>query len=51
MTSGVTPTPCDLLPDQGPEKITACDFPEESLPIDKLELKKCAYSMKYVEMY
>ncbi|CAI8613193.1 unnamed protein product [Vicia faba] len=51
MTSGVTPTPCDLLPDQGPEKITACDFPEESLPIDKLELKKCSYNMKYVEMY
>ncbi|XP_045794360.1 probable polygalacturonase [Trifolium pratense] len=51
MTSGVTPPPCDLLPDQGPEKIGACDFPEESLPIDKLELKKCAYNMKYVEMY
>ncbi|KAI5428603.1 probable polygalacturonase [Lathyrus oleraceus] len=51
MTSGVTPTPCDLLPDQGPEKIAACDFPEESLPIDKLELKKCSYNMKYVEMF
>lgn len=51
ITSGVTPPPCDLLPDQGPEKITACDFPAESLPIDMLELKQCAYSMKYVGMY
>ncbi|KAK7274334.1 hypothetical protein RIF29_15418 [Crotalaria pallida] len=47
ITSGVTPQPCNLLPDQGPEKITACDFPTESLPIDRLELKKCTYSMKY----
>ncbi|KAF7826087.1 putative polygalacturonase [Senna tora] len=46
MTSSVTPPPCNLLPDQGPEKITACDFPEESLPIDMLEFKKCTYSLK-----
>lgn len=43
MTSGVHPPPCDLLPDQGPEKITACDFPTESLPIDTVQLKKCTY--------
>ncbi|KAL1322364.1 hypothetical protein HN51_067369 [Arachis hypogaea] len=42
MTSGVTPPPCSLLPDQGPQKISACDFPQEPLPIDSLELKKCA---------
>ncbi|KAL2336020.1 hypothetical protein Fmac_010466 [Flemingia macrophylla] len=39
ITSGVTPKPCNSLPDQGPEKIKACDFPTENLPIDMLELK------------
>jgi polygalacturonase len=48
ITSGVTPPPCDLLPDQGPEKITACDFPEDTLPIDRVELKECSYGMNYV---
>nr|QDK56824.1 polygalacturonase [Mangifera indica] len=48
ITSGVTPRPCDLLPDQGPEKITACDFPAEKLPIDLVELKQCTYGMKYI---
>ncbi|KAL9296990.1 hypothetical protein ACSQ67_022886 [Phaseolus vulgaris] len=48
VTSGVNPPPCGLLPDQGPEKITACDFPADSLPIDMLELKKCTTSMTYV---
>ncbi|KAJ1393429.1 Pectin lyase fold/virulence factor [Sesbania bispinosa] len=51
ITSGVTPPPCDLLPDQGPEKITACDFPAENLPIDMLELKTCSYTMQHVGMY
>ncbi|XP_031393547.1 probable polygalacturonase [Punica granatum] len=45
MTSGVSPRPCEALPDQGPEKINACDFPEESLPIDELEVKQCTYRM------
>ena len=45
ITSGVTPPPCNLLPDQGPEKITGCDFPKENLPIDMLELKKCTSSV------
>ncbi|KAG5538324.1 hypothetical protein RHGRI_019048 [Rhododendron griersonianum] len=44
MTSGVTPPPCGLLPDQGPEKIGMCDFPEDSLPIDAVELKMCSYT-------
>lgn len=48
MTSGVTPPPCELLPDQGPEKIRACDFPTESLPIDMVEMKKCAYRINYL---
>ncbi|KAL1366958.1 hypothetical protein HN51_021005 [Arachis hypogaea] len=47
VTSGVTPQPCDLLPDQGPKKITACDFPPENLPIDMVKLKKCSYTMKH----
>ena len=46
MTSGVTPPPCHLLPYQQPEKLSACSFPEESLPIDNLELKKCFNSIK-----
>nr|KYP77147.1 putative polygalacturonase [Cajanus cajan] len=47
ITTGVTPKPCNSLPDQGPEKIKACDFPKENLPIDSLKLKKCAYSIKH----
>ncbi|PNX99350.1 putative polygalacturonase-like protein, partial [Trifolium pratense] len=45
ITSGVTPKPCDLLPDQGSENIKSCDFPSDYLPIDMLELKKCTYSI------
>ncbi|TKY63964.1 polygalacturonase protein [Spatholobus suberectus] len=48
ITSGVTPHPCNSLPDQGAEKIKACDFPPEKLPIDMLELKTCTYSIKHV---
>ncbi|KAJ0053213.1 hypothetical protein Pint_00476 [Pistacia integerrima] len=48
ITSGVTPRPCDLLPDQGPQKITACNFPTEKLPIDLVEFKKCTYQMNYM---
>ncbi|RDX66270.1 putative polygalacturonase, partial [Mucuna pruriens] len=40
ITSGVTPKPCNSLPDQGLDKIKACDFPPENLPIDSLKLKK-----------
>ncbi|GLU00721.1 hypothetical protein SLE2022_180670 [Rubroshorea leprosula] len=48
ITSGVSPPPCDLLPDQGPEKIKACDFPTQSLPIDTVELKTCTYRLNYM---
>ena len=48
ISSGVTPAPCDLLPDQGPEKLEACTFPEESLPIDNVQLQTCTYSRKYL---
>ncbi|MBA0652691.1 hypothetical protein Goklo_019928 [Gossypium klotzschianum] len=47
ISSGVSPRPCDQLPDQGPEKITACDFPAEPLSIDRVVLKSCTYRMKY----
>lgn len=45
ITSGVTPRPCDLLPDQGPEKIMSCNFPTDPLSIDTIEVKKCTYRM------
>lgn len=48
ITSGVTPPPCDLLADQGPKKVTTCDFPEDTLPIDMVEFKQCSYRMSYV---
>ncbi|GAV76122.1 Glyco_hydro_28 domain-containing protein [Cephalotus follicularis] len=45
ISSDVTPTPCALLPDQGPEK-TACNFPEEGLPIDDVKVQICSSSRK-----
>ncbi|XP_023746424.2 probable polygalacturonase [Lactuca sativa] len=45
VTSGVVPKPCDLLPDQGPDKIGMCNFPQEKLDIDNIEIKKCSYLM------
>ncbi|KAM2647519.1 probable polygalacturonase [Malus sylvestris] len=48
ITSGVTPRPCDLLPDQGAEKAKGCDFPADDLPIDRVELKQCTYRMSSV---
>ncbi|XP_050266349.1 probable polygalacturonase [Quercus robur] len=47
ISSAVVPQPCDLLPDQGVGKITSCDFPEESLPIDNVQLQMCGYQRKY----
>lgn len=47
ITSGVTPPPCNLLPSQGPKKLTACNFPTKSIPIDTLQLKKCRYKMEF----
>ncbi|XP_039030762.1 probable polygalacturonase [Hibiscus syriacus] len=48
ITSGVSPRPCDLLPDQGPEKIKACDFPAEPLSIDRVMLKRCTSRVKHM---
>ncbi|ONI23206.1 hypothetical protein PRUPE_2G175100 [Prunus persica] len=48
ITSGVTPRSCDLLPDQGHDKATACEFPADNLPIDLVELKQCTYRMSYL---
>lgn len=47
ITSGVTPKPCDPLPDQGQEKMEACDFPKDNLPVDEIEFKKCSYTMSF----
>ncbi|XP_052192109.1 probable polygalacturonase isoform X2 [Diospyros lotus] len=45
ISSSVTPPPCGQLADQGPEKAAGmCDFPEDPLPIDTVEIKKCSYS-------
>ncbi|OMO64417.1 Glycoside hydrolase, family 28 [Corchorus capsularis] len=48
ITSGVSPRPCELLPDQGPEKAKACDFPTEPLSIDQVVLKSCTYRMNHM---
>ncbi|XP_065859727.1 probable polygalacturonase [Euphorbia lathyris] len=48
ITTGVSPRPCDLLPDQGPEKLSGCEFPTESIPIDSLQLQKCTSGKPYV---
>ncbi|KAM7531332.1 hypothetical protein LguiB_034742 [Lonicera macranthoides] len=47
ISSGVTPRPCDLLPDKGAEGIEACNFPEDSLPIEDVEVQMCSYRKKY----
>lgn len=48
ISSGVTPVPCDQLPDQGPDKIGACTFPEDRLPIDDFQVQTCTYGRKYL---
>ncbi|XP_019151619.1 PREDICTED: probable polygalacturonase [Ipomoea nil] len=45
VTSGVVPQPCDLLPDQGPKKVS-CYFPTETLPIENVEVQTCAFRQK-----
>lgn len=47
ISSGVTPRPCDLLPDKEAEGIEACNFPEVSLPIEDVEVQMCSYRKKY----
>ncbi|CAA0830673.1 Pectin lyase-like superfamily protein [Striga hermonthica] len=46
-TSRVVPPPCELLPDEGEEKVGMCDFPADSLGIEGVELQKCSYGMNY----
>lgn len=47
ISSRVVPPPCDALPDQGPQKLPACNFPEESLSIDEVEAQVCSYKRKH----
>ena len=42
ITSEVTPKPCDLLSDKGPGKIEACNYPEDNLPIENMEVQTCS---------
>ncbi|XP_074279826.1 putative polygalacturonase isoform X2 [Silene latifolia] len=44
ISTGVTPTPCEALNGQAyGNDIGECDFPEDKLPIDDVELKQCSY--------
>ncbi|MCI47651.1 polygalacturonase-like, partial [Trifolium medium] len=43
ISSGVTPVPCGLLPDQGAENIGSCTFPEYKLPIEDVKVRTCTY--------
>lgn len=40
-TSGVTPAPCQLLPEKQPGTIVPCNFPEDPIPIDEVKLQRC----------
>jgi polygalacturonase len=48
ISSGVTPVPCGLLPDQGTENIGACTFPEYKLPIEDVEVQTCTYYRRHL---
>lgn len=48
MTSEVEPTPCSALSDQGMDKITACAFPADVLPIDQVEVKQCSNRINHI---
>ncbi|XP_073526496.1 uncharacterized protein [Phyllobates terribilis] len=43
ISSGVSPRPCDQLPEQANEGLTECEFPCDRLPIEDVELKTCGY--------
>ncbi|KAM2227710.1 hypothetical protein ACFXTI_014488 [Malus domestica] len=47
ISSGVVPQPCEALADQGPGNVTACNFPEESLPIDNVQVQVCSYRREH----
>ncbi|KAF4383831.1 hypothetical protein F8388_023523 [Cannabis sativa] len=38
ISSGVVPTPCELLP----QKTTSCEFPEDVLPVDYVQFRTCS---------
>ncbi|KAJ4912974.1 Pectin lyase-like superfamily protein [Raphanus sativus] len=40
-TSGVTPEPCQLLPEKQPGTIVPCNFPESPIPVDEAKLQRC----------
>ena len=46
ISSGVVPQTCEVLPDQGPEKRKTCDFPEDILPTENVQLMKCIFRSK-----
>lgn len=48
ISSGVTPKPCDLLADQGPQDARECQFPTDTLPIDEIQVQKCSYKKQYL---
>ncbi|EXB37302.1 putative polygalacturonase [Morus notabilis] len=48
ISSGVVPHTCELLANQSLEKWTTCDFPEDILPIEEVQLKKCSFRSKCV---
>lgn len=48
ISSGVLPKPCDLLPDQGQQKIVECNYPTERLSIDNVQLQTCSYTRRYM---
>lgn len=48
ISSSVVPQPCDLLPDQEPEKVIDCNFPTDPLPIDSVQVQTCSYWQKYL---
>ncbi|GAB2212004.1 hypothetical protein Droror1_Dr00025346 [Drosera rotundifolia] len=46
-SSGVSPTPCDLLPEEsggGVDGVRECDFPADRLPIEDIIVKSCSYN-------
>ncbi|KAL5551829.1 hypothetical protein UlMin_002005 [Ulmus minor] len=43
ISSGVVPQPCEALPEQGKE----CDFPNDVLPIDEVQVQMCSYGSKH----
>ncbi|RZC91954.1 hypothetical protein C5167_028454, partial [Papaver somniferum] len=43
LTSSVSPTACNLLPEQ----VTNCPFPTDVLPIDTIEIKTCSCRTNY----